>query len=362
MPTEDPCEEIRKINYYYSSSTYQWISIPICFIGAIFNLLNVLVFTRKTMNSPSNRILAHLAFADFLVLLSYIPNSLLWNIDRRSDFCLAESHGWTIFYWYNDIFTSTFQFISIFLTVQLAVWRYIAVAHPLKERSWCSMRITRNAMIAGYVVCCVLYAVPFHLSFDIETIDKNQNTNARYKFTIGGHPIMYQIRCYIYGLVIKLLPSVALVGLTFKIVVVLLARKRHHKQLTAQSNMKNLEMRQQTNKLTAILLTVVVLFFIGEFPRGMIWLLGMINEHRWDTRPGHYWDTRYDSLVRIFVTIAHINTSITFIVYYILSQQFRSTFKSFFSRNPQSITHQTHKPLVLGDSENTNSERKTFEF
>ncbi|XP_065204084.1 uncharacterized protein LOC135834175 [Planococcus citri] len=234
------------------------------------------------MNSPSNRILAHLAFADFIVLVSYIPNNLLWNIDRyRSDFCLADSYGWTMFFWYNDIFTSTFEFVSVFLTVQLAVWRYISVVHPWKQRQRCNEKITRNVIITGYVVCCILYAIPFRLSFDIKTINNNQNTNAHYKFTIEGHLIMHEIRSYIYGLVIKLFPSVLLVWLTFKIVFGLSARKRNHEQLTAStsapSNVKNLEMRKQTNTSTVILLAVV-----------------------------------------ISVTIAHINTSITFMVYYIL--------------------------------------------
>ncbi|XP_065204086.1 substance-K receptor-like [Planococcus citri] len=252
------------------------------------------------------------------------------------------------------------SFVSVFLTVQLAVWRYIAVVHPWKQRNWCNKKITRNVIIAGYVVCCVLYAIPYHLSFDIETIDSNQNTHAHpyHKFTIDGHLIMYKLRYYIYGLVIRLFPSVVLVWLTFKIVVGLSARKRNHEQLTASasgpSSVKILEMKKQTNKSTVILLAVVVLFFTAEFPRGILWILGRFDEHNWETV--------YDSISQVFVTIDHINIAITFVVYYSLSQPFRTAFKSLFNCDTRTISHQTHTQLALGNTEETNSERRTFEM
>ncbi|XP_065209203.1 sex peptide receptor-like [Planococcus citri] len=347
---------IRQISdhYYY---IFVNITIPVSLIGMILNLLNILVFTRKTMNSPPNLILAHLAFVDFLLLLASIAQFWISTILAEiKDFALRQSYAVTIVRCYIDISVALFQFISIFLTVQLAAWRYIAVLHPLKERHWCNKKITRNVLITGYVLCCVLCVIPYHLSFDIEA--SNMDGKTKYTATFKQHPIMLSIRDIIYGLVMQLLPSVVLVGLTCRIVVALLARKTRREELTSsagtRSNMKNAEMRQQTNRSTAILLAVATLFFIAEFPRGMLWLLKTID---------HYgWYACYYELVGIFVTIVNINASITFIVYYTLSQQFRTTFKSLFSRKPRtSISYQTHAPLASGDTEETNSGWKTSE-
>ncbi|XP_065204461.1 FMRFamide receptor-like [Planococcus citri] len=352
MPTQEPyCVGIiQEIGNHYEENIYVNITIPICLVGMILNLLNVLVLTRKTMNSSPNLILAHLAFVDFLYLLTEIVNFWMDFIPPRSGFDIEESYIMTIVFWYSDISSSTFQFISAFLTVQLAAWRYIAVVHPLKERHWCNKKMTRNIVIAGYIVCCVLYAIPYHLSFDIEA--STIHGKAHYTVKFDRHPTMNSIRNVTYGLVVKLLLSAVLVGLTSRIVVTLLARKTLREELTSstssRSNTKNAKMRQETNRSTAILLAVAALFFIAEFPRGILWLLATINEDDWDTC--------YYSLVWIFETIININTSITFMVYYTLSQQFRTTSKSLFSRNPcTSVSHQTHAPPALGDTKGTNS-------
>ncbi|XP_065204443.1 sex peptide receptor-related protein 2-like [Planococcus citri] len=358
MPNQEPyCGVlIQEIGDYYAENILVKIFIPICLIGMILNLLNVLVFTRKIMNSPPNQILAHLAFVDFLMLLSNAAQYWSMFIQPKSGFDRQQSYSLTIVFWYSDITTSTFQFISAFLTVQLAAWRYIAVVHPLKERYWCTKKITRNVVITGYVVCCVLYAIPEHFSFDIKASTINGKTYHKAKF--DQHPIMTLIRDIVYVAAVKLLPSVVLVGLTSRIAITLLARKTRREKLTSaastRSYMKNAKIRQQTNTSTAILLAVAALYFMTEFPRGMLWLLATINEDDWNTC--------YYSLVWIFGTITNINVSITFIVYYTLSLQFRTTFKSLFSRNPRtSISHQRHAPLASGDTVKTDSGWKTSE-
>ncbi|XP_065204082.1 G-protein coupled receptor dmsr-1-like [Planococcus citri] len=345
-----------EIGSYYKENIHVYITIPICSVGMILNLLNVLVFTRKTMNSPPNLILAHLAFVDFLFLLSNIAESWLTYFQFENDSDRKQSYGWTILYLYSDISLDTFHFISIFLTVQLAVWRYIAVVHPLKERHWCTKKITRNVVITGHVVCTVSFAVAYLLSLDIDA--RNVDGITYYKVTSKRHPITNSIRFLAYGLVIKIFPSFVLAGLTSRIVVTLLARKNHREQLgpsaSTRSNIKNVEMRQQTKRSTTILLAVAALFFMAEFPVGILRLLATINERDWKAC--------YYSLGEMFLTIANINTSVTFMVYYTLSQQFRTTFKSMFSGNPRtSISHQTHPPLVLGDSKETDSGWKSFE-
>ncbi|XP_065209194.1 sex peptide receptor-like [Planococcus citri] len=338
-------ETLVKIGEYYRDNILGYVSIPICCVGMITNLINIVVFARKPMTSPPNLIFAHLAFVDLLVLLARVPFIWTWYIqDYR---VIGRSYVWTLFQRYNDEVIVTFQFVSIFLTVMLAVWRYIAIVHPLKERHWCNTKRTRNVVIAGYILCFVLFTVPSYMSREIKTVIY-QDAPYHYIDINERSPIQDSIVLFINGIVIRLVPSIMLTVLTLRLVCTLLSRKPHREQLTSsasvRSDMKNVKMRQQTNKSTTILLIVVALFILAEFPKGMLSLMRSVYE---------YESPQCFSLTEIFYTVSDINSTITLLVYYSLSQQFRTTFKSLF--------HRKHTPVTLGDVEDDETATKTDE-
>ena len=76
------------------------------------------------------------------------------------------TYGWAAFVLFHSNFTQVGHSISIWLTVTLAVWRYIAVAHPQHNREWCSMQRTICVILTGYLVC-PLICIPVYFSFDI---------------------------------------------------------------------------------------------------------------------------------------------------------------------------------------------------
>ncbi|XP_065204439.1 G-protein coupled receptor dmsr-1-like [Planococcus citri] len=329
MPSEVPYCGITlpEFGELYRENMHGCISITICFIGSIFNLLNLLVFTRKAMISPVNLIFTHSALVDFLVLLARIPFVWMLYIQDQGDFGEKRTYIGTVFLICCDTFIVSFQFVSIFLTVHLATWRYIAVVHPFMERHWCNMKITRNVVIAGYIICCFSLGVPMLLSRSIQTTRMNQMNI--YSFNYERSRIMFKVAFIVYGPIGRLFPSIVLAGFTFRIVFTLLARKGNRERLTqsasVESDLHNLKLRKRTNRSTMILLMAVVLFFIAEFPRGILSVLRVIYEY--DEKSEEIQGRCYASLVQIFTTLTDINLSITFIVYYILSQQFRLTFK-----------------------------------
>ncbi|KAK3915629.1 putative G-protein coupled receptor 139 [Frankliniella fusca] len=71
-----------------------------------------------------------------------------------------------------------FHTISIWLTLTLAVWRYIAVAHPARNHEWCNMRTTLSAILSGYLICPLL-CIPLYLTFSIQP-SVDAKTNATY--------------------------------------------------------------------------------------------------------------------------------------------------------------------------------------
>ncbi|KAL6963335.1 G-protein coupled receptor, partial [Sarracenia purpurea var. burkii] len=110
------------------------------------NLINIVVLTRKDMISPTNVVLTGLAIADLAVLLEYIPYTLHTYL-RPTTHSVKDryTYGWAMLVLWHSNFSQVFHTISIWLTVVLAVWRYIAVAYPQKNRDWCNMDTTYRA-------------------------------------------------------------------------------------------------------------------------------------------------------------------------------------------------------------------------
>lgn len=266
------------------------------------------------MRSPTNAILTGLAIADLLVMMDYIPYAFVgyilpqMNISREKR--LAYTATWYIMF--HSIFAQICHTISIWLTVTLAIWRYIAVAHPQKNRIWCGMRTTLIAIASSYVVCPFI-AIPLYLSFSITrttelldaegyTFTGNDTSVARnvtlYKINsselANNHSILLTANLWIYSVAIKLIPCFALTILSLRLIGALLEAKRRRKQLTShnatgmktivngkavekvQKNSKTLEKEKQTDRTTRMLLAVLLLFLTTEFPQGILGLLSAV--------------------------------------------------------------------------------------
>lgn len=66
-----------------------------------------------------------------------------------------------------NVHIQVFHTISIWLTLLLAVWRYISVAHPLLSRDWCTQDRALLLILLAYV-CSPLVCIPLYLTFTIQ--------------------------------------------------------------------------------------------------------------------------------------------------------------------------------------------------
>ncbi|BFF99014.1 uncharacterized protein DMAD_07020 [Drosophila madeirensis] len=402
-------------NYKYF---HGYFSLIVCLLGTIANTLNIIVLTRREMRSPTNAILTGLAVADLAVMLEYIPYTI-------HDYILSASlprekqlsYQWACFIKFHSVFPQVLHTISIWLTVTLAVWRYIAVSYPQRNRIWCGMRTTLITIATAYVVCVLvvspwLYLVTAIAKF-LETLDASGKTihsvplsqyildynreedtitmqvmssttpeiswmqhraysNASFTTvlpltttTITGEDLpgvrnvtvfkLYhsalalhdrQLRnatFLIYSVLIKLIPCFALTVLSVRLIGALLEAKRRRKVLAchAASDMqpivngkvvtptptpkscKLLEKEKQTDRTTRMLLAVLLLFLITEFPQG---IMGLLNALLGDA----FFLQCYLKLSDLMDILALINSSINFILYCSMSRQFRTTFTLLF--------------------------------
>ncbi|XP_058121989.1 G-protein coupled receptor dmsr-1-like [Anopheles ziemanni] len=351
------------------------VCLVVCVFGSIANTLNIVVLTRREMRSPTNAILTGLAIADLLVMLDYMPyalNSIPYLRLSREE---RLTYGWAWYIMFHSIFAQICHTISIWLTVTLAIWRYIAVAYPQRNRQWCDMSKTLAAIFSSYVVCPFL-AVPIYLSFSIqsnvELLAGDGNTWLKHDAPPGGgrnvtlyrlgtsqlvrdNPALLNVNFWIYSVVFKLIPCIALTILSLRLIGALLEAKQRRSQLTGTATGlkqivdgrvvdakggKQTDKERQTDRTTRMLLAVLLLFLITEFPQGILGLLSAVLEN-------DFFYNCYLKLGDVMDVLALVNSAINFILYCSMSRQFRSTFNDLF--RPRLLDRWIAVPLEAED-------------
>ncbi|XP_034946219.1 sex peptide receptor-like isoform X2 [Chelonus insularis] len=292
-----------------------WASLLVCTFGSIANTLNIAVLTRHEMNSPTNAILTGLAVADLLVMLEYIPyasHMYLYHRSRRDTY----TYGWAVFVLIHSIFTQICHTVSIWLTVTLAIWRYIAVAHPQRNREWCSYTRTVVAIIGAWIIC-PLICLPLYFTTEVTPKDEVFTLHGNLPIANSTEPLINGTVWFVnlsktmkandllnllnfctYSVVIKLIPCVALTILSLRLIMALMDTKKRRKLLTTtflvedsndraqdhvykirrsrKKSARMLDKEKQTDRTTKMLLAVLLLFLLTEFPQGVLGLLSVI--------------------------------------------------------------------------------------
>ncbi|KAK5645400.1 hypothetical protein RI129_006700 [Pyrocoelia pectoralis] len=332
-----------KTFYNTYRNIHGYLSIMVCVFGSIANVLNVCVLSRREMRSPTNSILRGLAVADLLVMIEYIPFSCHVYFDPDARFTASYfSYGWALFMTFHALFGQVFHFISICLTVILAIWRFIIITKSHKNRGWCTPQRTTITIILTYFLC-PLVCLPLYMSLDIteqatfvngsgRIIPKMQlvnYTDEKYNATLYvlNYGKFKEISFWVYGVVIKLVPCILLTILSQRIISALVEAKQRRRNLLA-SNIKPLKTsrqnkEQQTDRTTRMLLAVLFLFLITEFPQAILGLLSVSIGPEFEMQC-------YNPLGDLMDILALTNSAINFILYCSMSRQFRSSFQAAF--------------------------------
>ena len=151
----------------------------VCILGTLFNLANILVLTHRDMRNPVNMILTGIAVADCLVMIEYIPFIIHMRRLNDSEIPKAEtvrkrllyfdnklhrqmSLGWGIFMLFHINFTVMIHTVSIFLTLALAIWRFIMIKFHSLATEICTMTRCRNLLFLAFGnFISLLISLPF---------------------------------------------------------------------------------------------------------------------------------------------------------------------------------------------------------
>ncbi|XP_071089901.1 G-protein coupled receptor dmsr-1-like [Haliotis cracherodii] len=325
-----------------------YVSAIVCFFGMMANIANIIVLTRKNMISSTNTILMWLAVADLLTMMSYFPFAIHFYILRDPQLQMFHTlyHGWIWFLMFHANFSIVCHTVAIWLTIALAIFRYIYICMPTRGMVYCSLRRAKITIFVVYfltfIICIPNYVInrihemtreKMHMMYGIPMPEAGNGTGNHTQDLVYSPyqwresevaEVILQINNWIQAIFIKLIPCVMLMTLTILLVHAMHKAYRKRMRLKSEGRKAESDKHGEHNRTTGMLLAVVALFMITELPQGLLSLMNIFIPC--------FQDMVYNRLGDLLDIMALLNNSINFVLYCTMSKQFRDTFMEVFCK------------------------------
>jgi hypothetical protein len=322
-----------------------YVGMIVCMFGILANILNIVILTKKNMQTSTNCILTGLAVSDLLTMSSYLPFAYHFYVMYPGPVTNPDKNafGWMAFMMFNALFTATTHTVSIWIGVVLAIFRYIYVRLSTEGYITCSMPRAKIAVITVYL-CSIIICIPNYCSLTLEEmIDKKTNRTfymlkSINKTNEASHTLM-NINLWTYAILAKIVPCILMSIFGGILLFTLQIAKRKgrllHKHNRVSDSFRN-RMREHS-RTTRMLVAVILLFLVTELPQGVLLVISIMKSS--------FFLEVYTPLGDLMDAFALINNSINFILYCSMSKSFRDHFIDIICCFCQ---YQKKKPYLLG--------------
>ena len=273
------------------------------------------------MRSPINLILTAIAGVDVIFLTSCCVHSIAFSIYSSS--CYSRTQR--ILQMINYHLDLTCHTVMMWFLVCLTIIRYVFICNSRLSITRISLRRTKELLLLIVVVAAVgCIPMPFTMTIverKASVSDSESENDTCYE--VGEFDQIYtSCVMFIYGFVIKILPSLLiLVYSSLLIIHIKKAKDQSAKFFTSSAEAAMLHQRnKEQNRITLMLVVVVVCAVASETPNGVMSLISALDHV--------FLQCVYRKIGEIFDVIAIINMSLNFMIYCSMSKQFRDTFKS----------------------------------
>lgn len=299
----------------------------LCFPGIVGNILSLVVLFHKDMATSTNIYLSALAISDTVKLFNdvlYFVVILMKNISaENAGLLMAELYPYAHY---------IFNFavcVTAWLTVSIAIERYISVCHPIRAKEMCTISRARNTSILVFVAMLII-SVPSALRYRaVQVFDQTLNTSC-YQVEpteLGRNQSFMVPYTWIQNLFRSIVPLVVLIILNARIVNELNKERIKGRSLSGR------------NRITLIMIIIIVVFLVCITPdavMSMFFGFGYVEE-----------DNVVKGIREITDSLLAVNSAFNFVLYCTLSQQFRGTFCKIFGLNMNNNSQRPERDRLL---------------
>ena len=302
-----------------------YLATLICIAGVLGNVANIVVFTRPKMaTSPVNHLLMMVAVADLTLVTVYLVQAIAFYIiyhEPEKEPLYLYTEGPANLLYFCTSFVVGCHAIAIWHTIAVAAFRWMTLAMP-NGKFYCTLKNARICTLVLVIANCLVSITNWYTQHVGVTEVSNCHFCNQTFYTVMGREGI-QFNNWLFAVFGKILPCTLLMILTILILIIMHRAEVKRQQLLSKGKSEESRRHQEHNRTTGMLLTVVVIFLLIELPHG-IYIIIM----------GYEPDLMvyYSNLGELIDIVTLIAFSINFIMYSVMSRQFRTTFFSLFCK------------------------------
>ncbi|ETN62690.1 sex peptide receptor [Anopheles darlingi] len=289
------------------------------------------------MASPTNFVLMAMALCDLFTVLFPAPGLLYMYTFGNHYKPLSPPLACYIWNALNEILPALCHTASVWLTLALAVQRYVYVCHAPTARTWCTIPRVKKAI--AYICTAAFFHQStrfFDKSYSLVTIEWNgEETNvchietAEWVHEYISEDFYYTFYFSFRILFVHLAPCASLVGLNVLLFRAMKQAQRTRDRLFKDNKKRECKRLRDSNCTTLMLIVVVTVFLIVEIPLGVITALHILSSLIYEFLD-YYIANLFILFANFFLIVSY---PINFAIYCGMSRQFREAFKEIFIKS-----------------------------
>lgn len=327
----------------YAVPMYGYAMPLLLLITIVANTLIVVVLSKKHMRTPTNAVLMAMALSDMFTLLFPAPWLFYMYTFGNHYKPLSPTGACYAYNVMNEIIPMLFHTASIWLTLALAVQRYIYVCHAPVARTWCTM--PRVMKCIGWItLLAVLHQITrfFERVYEPVTIKwrgEEPVTVCRVRFADwigdGTRLDIYFVVYYTFRVIfVHMGPCISLVILNLLLFRAMREAQLKRDKLFKENRKSECKKLRDSNCTTLMLIVVVTVFLMTEIPLAVVTVLHVISSAFTEILDYEFVNTLI-LFTNFFIIVSY---PINFAIYCGMSRQFRETFKELFIRGNVQVT------------------------
>lgn len=314
---------------------YGYISPIIVLFTLLTNLLLCCTLLKANMRTPTNLLLSSMAIADTLTGSTPIPAFLYYyTFDNYKE--PMSCRAVVIYKYTADMIPTICHTASIWLTVALAVQRYVTVCLGLRGKKWFTIRSTLKLILIITLASVLVHLTTF-FEYKNVPVRLNNTTNSTdscayyFRYWVwSAIQVYFNVYFWFRVVAIHVVPCILLVILNTLLVQTMQNARKKRRQLLQQNRKSECRKIKESNCTTLLLVLVCSVFLMVEFPAGTVFTLHIISNTFYSEKRPLMSNAAFNNVFIIFNLFILLSYPVNFFLYCSMSKQFRETFKRMF--------------------------------